>query len=121
MSTTDAGEAIQVAREVLTVVQQENDLISQPPRRTNALSWALPFILAFAVAEVSVAAPVTTVLPAVADTTIRQQQANQNRGSDEQVRLGGAQTSRVLVRFDQAGISAAVGTGTLVSAHLELE
>lgn len=96
-------------------------MISQPPRRTNAFSWALPFILAFAAAEVSVAAPVTTSLPAVADTTLRQQQANQNRGGDEQVRLGWAQASRALVRFDSAAITAAVGTGTLISAHLELD
>ncbi len=96
-------------------------MISQPPRRTKALPWALLFILAFAAAEVSVAAPVTTVLPAVADTTLRQHQANQNRGLDEQIRVGWAQGSRVLVRFDSAGITATVGTGTLVSAHLELD
>ncbi len=99
----------------------------QPPRRANALSWVLPFILAFAAAGASVAAPtaptapVTTVLPAVADTTIRQQQANQNRAIDEQTHLGWAQGSRALVRFDPAVIAATVGTGTLVSAHLELD
>jgi hypothetical protein len=88
---------------------------------TKALPWVLSFILALAATEVSVAAPVTTSLPAVADTTLRQQQANQNRGGDEQVRLGWAQASRALVRFDPGAIAAAVGDGTLLSAHLELE
>lgn len=96
-------------------------MIFQPPRCTDVFSWVLPFMLAFGATEVSVAAPVTTSLPAVADTTLRQQQANQNRGGDEQVRLGWAQTSRTLVRFDPAAITAAVGTGTLISAHLELD
>jgi hypothetical protein len=96
-------------------VYMENDM------SLKALPWMLPFILAFAATEASVAAPVTTVLPAVADTTIRQQQANQNRGSDEQTHLGWAQGSRALVRFDPAAIAATVGTGTLVSAHLELD
>ncbi|MEP7013181.1 MAG: DNRLRE domain-containing protein [Acidobacteriota bacterium] len=59
-------------------------------------------------------------LTAVADTTLRQQQTNQNRGTDELIRLGWAQGSRALVRFDQAAIAAAVGSGHLVSAQLEL-
>ncbi|HXU47121.1 MAG TPA: DNRLRE domain-containing protein, partial [Thermoanaerobaculia bacterium] len=74
-------------------------------------------LLAFAPAA---AATVQTSLPAVADATLRQQQANQNRGDDDLVRLGWAQGSRALVRFDQAAIAAAVGSGQLVSARLEL-
>ncbi len=66
------------------------------------------------------AAAVTRTLPAVADTTLRQQQANQNRGTDELLRLGWAQGSRALVRFDSNAIRTAVGTGRLLSAHLEL-
>jgi len=83
--------------------------------------WVLPCILAFAAAEASIAAPVTTSLPAVADTTLRQQQVNQNVGGEVQIRLSWAQGSRTLVRFDPAAITAAVGTGALISAHLELD
>ncbi len=64
-------------------------------------------------------AATTSSLSAIADTTLRQQQTNQNRGTDDLLRLGWSQGSRALVRFDQAAITAAVGTGQLVSAYLE--
>ncbi|HLX07841.1 MAG TPA: DNRLRE domain-containing protein, partial [Thermoanaerobaculia bacterium] len=61
----------------------------------------------------------TVTLGAIADTTIK-------RGSPDQA-FGGQQTlvlrqggSRVLVRFDPAAITAAVGGGSLASAQLEL-
>lgn len=81
---------------------------------------SLVLVGALALAGPIAAAPVTTRLSALADTTLRQQQANQNRGDDEQIRLGWSQGSRALVRFDHAAVAAAVGSGTLVSAHLEL-
>ncbi|HEX4966359.1 MAG TPA: DNRLRE domain-containing protein [Thermoanaerobaculia bacterium] len=60
----------------------------------------------------------TVTLPAVADSTLKQSPANKNRGSDPTLELAG--DGRVLVRFDQAAITAAVGSGRLVSASLEL-
>jgi hypothetical protein len=104
----------------LAIVRQENVVISHLPRRASALLGVLSVVLGLASAVGAFAAQVTTTLPAVADTTLRQQQTNQNRGGDELVRLGWAQGSRALVRFDPAAIAAAVGTGQLVSAHLEL-
>ncbi|MFY9822528.1 MAG: DNRLRE domain-containing protein, partial [Thermoanaerobaculia bacterium] len=60
----------------------------------------------------------TFTLQSVADSTLKQSPANQNRGSDSTLQLAG--DGRVLVRFDQAAIAAAVGSGRLVSASLEL-
>jgi hypothetical protein len=60
----------------------------------------------------------TVTLQAVADSTLRQSPANRNRGSDSTLALAG--DGRVLVRFDQAAIAAAIGSGRLVSASLEL-
>lgn len=60
----------------------------------------------------------TVTLQAAADSTLKQSPANQNRGSDPTLQLAG--DGRVLVRFDQTAISAAVGSGRLVSASLEL-
>ncbi len=65
------------------------------------------------------AAPVTTNLPVAADTTLRHLLPNQSFGNDNGLRVGWSQASRSLVRFDQAAIAATVGSGTLVSAHLE--
>lgn len=96
-------------------------MISHLPRRASTLPRVLSVVLGLAVTEGAFAVQITTSLPAVADTTLRQQQTNQNRGIDEQLRLGWAQGSRALVRFDPPAIAGAVGAGTLVSAHLELE
>jgi hypothetical protein len=60
----------------------------------------------------------TVTLQAVADSTLKQSPANKNRGSDPTLELAG--DGRVLVLFDQAAITAAVGSGRLVSASLEL-
>lgn len=95
--------------------------ICQPSRFPSPHSWLFSIVLAFATAPtVAAVTSATTSVPALADTTLRQHQANQNRGQDEQLRLGWSQGSRALVYFDPAAIAAAVGSGTLVSAHLEL-
>ncbi len=96
-------------------------MISSFPGRAIALCRVLSVVLGLAAANGAFAAQVTTALSAVADTTLRQQQTNQNRGADGQLRIGWAQGSRALVRFDQAAIALAVSVGTLVSAHLELD
>src|SRR5215203_444304 len=62
--------------------------------------------------------PQSATFPAVADTYIRQPQANQNLGAEPLLRLQGTDKTRVLVRFDGAQIAAAVGAGTLRSATL---
>jgi hypothetical protein len=61
----------------------------------------------------------TVTLQAAADTTIKQGSPNQNFGAQKTLVLkeGG---SRVLVRFDPAAITAAVGGGSLASAQLQL-
>lgn len=70
----------------------------------------------------TVAVPIqaqTFTLQAVADTSLRDGTPNQNRGNDPIVLLSSGD-SRVLLRFDQASIISAVGSGRLVSASLEL-
>src|SRR4051812_38100177 len=57
----------------------------------------------------------TVTLPAVADASLRQSSANQNRGGEPTLQLTSGD-SHVVVRFDQAAIAAAVGSGRLVSA-----
>ncbi len=74
------------------------------------------FVLCLGLAAGSEAQTVT--LQAVADSSLKQSPANKNRGSDLTLELAG--DGRVLVRFDQTAIAAAVGSGRLVSASLEL-
>jgi hypothetical protein len=66
------------------------------------------------------AAETTRLVPATADSTLRQHVPNQNRGDDSLVRLGWSQGSRSVVRFDPAVLASTVASGRLVSAHLEL-
>lgn len=61
----------------------------------------------------------TVTLQAIADTVIKQDSPNRNFGAQKTLPLkeGG---NRVLVRFDLAAITAAVGGGSLASAQLQL-
>jgi hypothetical protein len=60
----------------------------------------------------------------VADAMLRSAPANHNHGGYDSLRtkvvVGNSDTNRTLIRFDQAAIAAKVGSGTLVSAKLEL-
>jgi len=62
----------------------------------------------------------TTTLSAAADTYVRGGSANLNQGTDTIVRVQQNGPNRALVRFDQPAIAAAVGSGSLVTATLEL-
>ncbi len=62
----------------------------------------------------------TTALPAVGDTYLRSGSPNQNQGSQSLLTVQSSGQNRSLVQFDQAAIAAAVGTGSLASASLEL-
>ncbi len=62
----------------------------------------------------------TATVPVAADTYLRSGSANQNQGQEILLRLQSSGRNRALLRFDQAAIAAAVGSGSLVSAHLEL-
>ena len=62
----------------------------------------------------------TTALSATDDTYLKQGSANKNQGDETFLRLRSSGKNRSLVRFDQAEIATTVGTGTLVSATLEL-
>ncbi|HKU44515.1 MAG TPA: DNRLRE domain-containing protein, partial [Polyangiales bacterium] len=67
--------------------------------------------------------PVTTTLNATADTTIRQPAPTLNYGTGSTIKVTGSSLSSWeagLVKFDAAAIQAAVGSGTLQSARLEL-
>ena len=61
----------------------------------------------------------TVTLQASADTTLKQGSPNQSFGGNPTliVKEGG---SRVLIRFDPAAITAAVGGGSLASAQLQM-
>jgi hypothetical protein len=60
----------------------------------------------------------TFTLPAAADTYLQQGNGNQNHGGDTTFLVAGNQ--HALLRFDQAALASAVGSGRLVSASLEL-
>ncbi len=62
----------------------------------------------------------TSTLPAVADTYLRLGSPNQNQGQETVLRVQQSGSNRALVRMDQAAIAAAVGSGSLASATLEL-
>lgn len=62
----------------------------------------------------------TMTLVASADTYLRQGSPNQNQGTETIVQVRDSGNNRALVRFDQAEIAAGIGSGTLVSATLEL-
>lgn len=101
-------------------------LLNRPRPAGWRMGWktssptALVLAGALALAGPVAAAPVASTLPAAADTTLRHLLPNQNFGGDDGLRVGWSKASRSLVRFDQAAIAAKVGTGTLVSAHLEI-
>src|SRR5438045_1624329 len=62
----------------------------------------------------------TVVVPASADTYLRQSNANKNQGLETVLQLRQSGHNRALVKMDQAAIAAAVGGGSLASATLEL-
>ena len=61
----------------------------------------------------------TVTLQPAADAWVQKSTANQSHGADPTLELTSGD-SHVLLRFDQAAIAAAVGSGRLVSASLEL-
>ena len=62
----------------------------------------------------------TVSLDAAADSYLQSGSANQNQGGDSFLRVRSSGKNRALVGFDPAAISATVGSGSLVAAHLEL-
>jgi len=81
---------------------------------------ALALIITLGVASHTRAAAETVILSPVADATVANGQPNDNRGALPTLEVGASGKTRVLVRFDQAAIAAAVGDGTLSAATLEL-
>jgi hypothetical protein len=62
----------------------------------------------------------TSTLAASADSYLKSGSSNQNQGSETLLRIQSSGNNRSLVRFDPAAITAAVGSGSLASARLEL-
>lgn len=62
----------------------------------------------------------TVALPATADTYLRQGSPNQNQGQEVLLHVQQSGHNRMLVAMDSAAIAAAVGSGSLASATLEL-
>src|SRR5262245_34644090 len=62
----------------------------------------------------------TATLEASADTYVKSGSANANVGTETLLRIQASGNNRTLVRFDAAAIAAAVGSGSLASAKLEL-
>jgi hypothetical protein len=60
-------------------------------------------------------------LAASADTYVRSGAPDTNEGSSSFLRVRASGGNRAVVRFDQAELLAAVGSGTLLSASLELD
>lgn len=63
---------------------------------------------------------VTITLTATSDTYVHKGASDTNEGASPLLRIRAAGDNRALVRFNQAEIAAAVGSGTLLSAVLEL-
>jgi YD repeat-containing protein len=61
-----------------------------------------------------------SVLQVVGDTYVRQGLPNENEGGDAELSVQTSSRHRSLLFFDAAAIQAAVGTGTLVSARIDL-
>jgi hypothetical protein len=76
--------------------------------------------LVMALAGQSRAQEADAVLTANADATIKELGAASNFGSDPSLRVQGLGRERTLVRFDQAGLVATVGSRPVVAASLEL-
>jgi hypothetical protein len=62
----------------------------------------------------------TLAIPAAADTYLRQSNTNKNQGLETVLQIRQSGHNRALVRMDQTLIAAAVGSGSLASATLEL-
>ncbi len=62
----------------------------------------------------------TAALPAVADTYLKSGSPSQNQGDESILRVQSSGSNRALVGYDPPAIAAAVGSGSLVSARLEL-
>ena len=84
-------------------------------RRVVCVVFLLEFLAVAAAVEAQ-----TSTLSATADAYLKSGSPNQNQGSDTFLRIQSSGNNRVLVRFDPAAISAAVGDGSLDSARLEL-
>ena len=80
----------------------------------------LVVVLALVVVSASAATDVVTV-PASADTYLRSGAPDTNEGGSSFLRMRASGDNRALVRFDQAALEQAVGSGTLVSASLKLD
>ena len=61
------------------------------------------------------------VVGAIADTYVRSGAPNTNEGASDFLRIRDAGDNRVLVRFDQAAIAAAVGNQTILAATLQMD
>jgi len=70
--------------------------------------------------DVPLAEAQTAALRATQDTYIRRLFPNQNQGDEAVLKVRAVARNRPLVQFDQALITGAVGSGTLVSAKLRL-
>jgi len=82
-----------------------------------------PILIAYVVGLAAVAGvsrAQTVTLEAEADSYLVNGGANQNQGGESFLRVRSSGKNRALVRFDQGEIAGAVGSGTLVTARLEL-
>jgi hypothetical protein len=99
----------------------ERAIPASPDRRGARTSWLAA--LSFAAWVLAGPAPLgaqTLTLQAAADTFLKSGSPNQNQGSEAILRVQSSGNNRALVKFDPAEILAAVGTGSLASARLEL-
>jgi hypothetical protein len=63
---------------------------------------------------------VSVALPVLADSLLRGDARDQAGGAEPLLRIGGSSPDRAVIRFRQADIAAAVGSGSFLSASLEL-
>ena len=92
--------------------------------RSGTPPVTLPWLVFGALSLVALGAPAaraqTAVLAASGDTYLKSGSPNQSQGNETILRVQSSGHNRALVQFDPSAITAAVESGSLVSAHLEL-
>jgi hypothetical protein len=104
--------------DLLAELDFQHDTTDTLPVGANAY-WLLRVNAEFVLSLIAPESQPTT-LGVTADTYLRAGNPNQNQGSAMVLRVRPDGDNRSLLRFDQAALAAAVGSGTVTAARLEL-
>ncbi len=117
-SQADSATTRTVVEGFLNTVQAQHDTAAGLPITDNAF-WLLTVNAEF-ILELLPLGSATDTLGLVADTYLRSGSPNRNQGDESILRIRASGNNRVLLQADSTAVAAAIGTGTLVNASLEL-